>query len=140
MAKKRSKYKAKQKVSNRPKPQDDPKVVSEKLDEEKVSLDDAVKVESKEKDVTVVKKAKTKSTSAKKSAVKTKKRGSLGKIIREMVSELKKVDWPPFKKTQHHSGVLQKTSTVLLLVLMFTIVVVAFDSGLLALLQLLTRS
>lgn len=60
------------------------------------------------------------------------------KTIREVVSELKKVEWPPFKSTPKTSGVWAQTGVVLIVVAFFLIVMVAFDSGLLALLRLLT--
>ncbi|MFA5450098.1 MAG: preprotein translocase subunit SecE [Clostridia bacterium] len=60
------------------------------------------------------------------------------KKFRETISELKKVDWPPFKRTKNNPGVLANTTTVLIVVLFFMIVVTAVDTGLGALLRLLT--
>ncbi|HIV00229.1 MAG TPA: preprotein translocase subunit SecE [Candidatus Stercoripulliclostridium merdipullorum] len=63
----------------------------------------------------------------------------IAKVFREMISELKKVDWPPFKKTKTSPGVWSNTATVLVVVLFFLIIITAFDSGLSALLRLLTN-
>lgn len=59
------------------------------------------------------------------------------KFFREIASELKKVEWPKMTKTKSNPGVLQNTAIVLVVVLFFLVVITAFDSGLLALLQLL---
>lgn len=140
MAKKNSKYKARQKASSRITPQDSPNIAQAKAENKPVEELEIINKDQVKEKLEVNNKPKTKSTKSKKSSVRTYKKGTIAKIFREMISELKKVDWPPFKKTQHHSGVFQKTSTVLLLVLIFSVIVVAFDSGLLFLLQLLTRS
>ncbi len=63
----------------------------------------------------------------------------IARTFREIISELKKVDWPPFQKTKNNPGVLQNTSTVLVVVLFFVVVITAFDAGLAALLKLLTE-
>ena len=60
------------------------------------------------------------------------------KFFREILSELKKVDWPPIKRTKNNPGVLVNTSIVLVVVLFFLIIITAVDFGLLALLRLLT--
>ncbi|MFI3228627.1 MAG: preprotein translocase subunit SecE [Bacillota bacterium] len=62
----------------------------------------------------------------------------IAKSFREIVSELKKVDWPPMKKSKNNPGVLPNTSTVLVVVLFFMVLITAFDAGLAALLKLLT--
>lgn len=64
----------------------------------------------------------------------------IAKFFRGMISELKKVEWPPFKRTKDSSGVLAQTGIVLIVVLFFLVILTAFDSGLLALLKLLTKS
>ena len=61
----------------------------------------------------------------------------IGKVFREMISELKKVDWPPFRRTKNNPGVWANLGTVIIVVLFFLIIITAFDSGLLALLRLL---
>ncbi len=142
MAKKRSKYVAKIRASKKPAPVSDPK--SEKLKElaakeesfpeTETPLAEAVKSEEQTKAVS------TKKAAPKKSVQRTKKKFNIAKKFREIISELKKVDWPPFKSTPQRNGVLQSTSTVLVMVLIFVIVVVAFDSGLLQVLSLLTRA
>jgi preprotein translocase SecE subunit len=74
----------------------------------------------------------------KKKPEKVRKR-SLSKALKGIWSELKKVEWPPFKRTAKHSGVFAKLGTVLVVTFFFLIFITAFDSGLLALLRLLTR-
>lgn len=69
-----------------------------------------------------------------------KKKFSLAKIFREMISELKKVDWAPFKKTKNNNGVIIQTSTVLIVVLFFLVFISLFDSGLIKLLEILLQS
>ncbi len=61
----------------------------------------------------------------------------MAKGFREMISELKKVDWPRMKRTKNNPGVLANTGTVIFVVLFFLVIITAFDSGLLALLRLL---
>lgn len=55
-----------------------------------------------------------------------------GRKTKEVFSELKKVTWPTFGK------VLKTTGIVLAVVLIFIIIYTAIDSGLLALLDLIT--
>lgn len=55
----------------------------------------------------------------------------MGKKIKEVFSELKKVNWPTFGK------IVKSTGVVLVVVLIFIVVVTAIDSGLSALLKLL---
>ncbi len=55
-----------------------------------------------------------------------------GRKVKEIFSELKKVTWPSFGK------VVKTTGVVLLLVLAFAVVFTAINTGLAALLQLLT--
>lgn len=76
-----------------------------------------------------------KNTSTKKSG--TKKRKSIGKFFRDIISELKKVEWAKFKKNKANSGVISQTGTVLIVVLFFTIIITAIDLGLTELLTLL---
>ncbi len=54
----------------------------------------------------------------------------LGMKLKDVFSELKKVNWPTFAK------VVKKTGVVLAVVLCFLVVIFAFDSGLLELLKL----
>ncbi|HHU43842.1 MAG: preprotein translocase subunit SecE [Bacillota bacterium] len=69
-----------------------------------------------------------------------KRKFSLGKVFKEMISELKKVDWAPFKKTKNNSGVITQTATVLVVVVFFLIFISLFDTGLTALLDLLLEA
>lgn len=64
----------------------------------------------------------------------------IGKIFREMISELKKVEWASFKKTKNNDGVFSQTGTVLVVVLFFLIIISLFDAGLGQLLKLLLES
>jgi len=57
----------------------------------------------------------------------------IGKKIKEIISELKKVNWPTFSK------VVKQTSVVLGVVLIFLIVITLFDFGLTELLLFLGR-
>ena len=57
----------------------------------------------------------------------------LGKKLKEVFSEIKKVSWPSFDK------IVKQTSVVLGVVLMFMVVITLMDLGLGALLQLLTN-
>lgn len=61
----------------------------------------------------------------------------IAKKCRELVSELKKVEWPPFRSTKKTTGVWQNTGTVVVVVLVFMVLITAFDSGLSALFKLL---
>jgi len=54
----------------------------------------------------------------------------LGMKIKDIFSELKKVNWPSFSK------VVKQTGVVLVVVLAFLVVITAFDRGLLELLKL----
>jgi preprotein translocase SecE subunit len=67
----------------------------------------------------------------------TRKRKSLGKYFRDIISELKKVEWAKFKRNKANSGVIAQTGTVLVVVLFFTIIITAIDLGLTELLTLL---
>jgi preprotein translocase SecE subunit len=67
----------------------------------------------------------------------TRKRKSLAKFFRDIISELKKVEWAKFKKNKSNSGVIAQTGTVLIVVLFFTIIITAIDLGLTELLTLL---
>ena len=53
--------------------------------------------------------------------------------IKDVFSELKKVSWPTFGK------VVKQTGIVLVVVLIFLIVITAFDQGLLALVKLISK-
>ena len=61
----------------------------------------------------------------------------IAKVFREMISELQKVEWPPFKRTKNNAGVWANLGTVIIVVVFFLVVITAFDTGLLALFQLL---
>ncbi len=58
----------------------------------------------------------------------------MGSKIKDIFSELKKVNWPTFAK------VLKQTGVVLAVVLIFLVVITAFDFGLLQLLKLVSPS
>lgn len=57
----------------------------------------------------------------------------MGRKLKEVFSEIKKVSWPSFDK------VVKQTAIVLGVVLMFMVVITLMDLGLGALLQLLTN-
>jgi preprotein translocase subunit SecE len=57
----------------------------------------------------------------------------MGRKIKEVFSELKRVTWPTFPK------VVKSTCVVLVIVLIFTVVVTAINQGLQQLLQLITN-
>ena len=57
----------------------------------------------------------------------------MGRKLKEVFSELKKVSWPGFNK------IVKQTAVVLGVVLLFMIVITLMDLGLGALLQLLTN-
>ncbi|MBR2449202.1 MAG: preprotein translocase subunit SecE [Clostridia bacterium] len=56
----------------------------------------------------------------------------LGSKIKDVFSELKKVNWPTFGK------VVKQTGVVIVVVLIFLVVITAFDYGLLNLLKLVS--
>ena len=58
----------------------------------------------------------------------------LGAKFKDVFSELKKVNWPTF------AAVVKKTGIVLAVVLVFLVVITAFDTGLLTLLRLISPS
>lgn len=60
-----------------------------------------------------------------------KKKGGLGKKLREVFSELKKVTWPTMKETMKQLGI------VIAVVLFFLIIITAADFGLGKLLSLI---
>lgn len=66
-----------------------------------------------------------------------KKRKSVGRFFRDIISELKKVEWAKFRSTKGNKGVLAQTGTVLLIVAVFIIFITAMDLGLSELLGLL---
>ena len=73
-----------------------------------------------------------------KKAQKTKKSGKpgffsrVGAKIKDVFSELKKVNWPSFSK------VVKQTGVVLAVVLLFLVIITAFDFGLYELLKLVS--
>lgn len=72
---------------------------------------------------------------AKKTKKKDKKPGffkRMGAKIKDVFSELKKVNWPTFGK------VVKQTGVVIVVVLIFLVVITAFDYGLLNLLKLVS--
>ncbi len=76
-----------------------------------------------------------KQNDVKKSKPKNKKPGffsKLGSKIKDVFSELKKVNWPTFGK------VVKQTGVVLAVVLIFLVLITAFDAGLGALLSLIS--
>lgn len=99
-----------------------------------VKLMDPVAVPSEEpkKETQNTPKKSKKNAAAKKSGGQKFKR-----LLKEMVSELKKVAWPKFKKSKNNPGVLDQTGVVLVVVLFFTVIVSLFDLGLGQLLKLL---
>lgn len=70
----------------------------------------------------------------------TKKRKSVGKFFRDIISELKKVSWASFKKGKDNSGVIGQTGIVLMVTLFFLIVIALVDTGLAQLLKLLLNA
>ena len=78
--------------------------------------------------------AKENAKQAKKAKKKSGKPGFFKRIglkIKDVFSELKKVSWPSFSK------IVKKTGVVLVVVLAFLVVITAFDSGLMKLLELI---
>ena len=69
-----------------------------------------------------------------------KKRRSLGKFFRDIISELKKVNWASFKKTKDNSGVVGQTGVVLMVTLFFMVIIALVDTGLGQLLKLLLNA
>ena len=70
-----------------------------------------------------------------KKSAKNKKPGFFKKIglkIKDIFSELKRVSWPTFPK------IIKQTGIVIVVVLIFLVVITAFDSGLLELLKLVS--
>ena len=61
----------------------------------------------------------------------------IAKVFREIISELKKVEWPSLKRTKNNPGVWANTGTVIIVVVFFLIIITAFDIGLLSLFKLL---
>ena len=81
----------------------------------------------------------TENTQKQKEANKTKKKDGkpgffkrMGGKIKDVFSELKKVVWPSFGK------VVKQTGVVLVVVILFLVVITAFDYGLLNLLKLIS--
>ncbi len=104
----------------------------------KVKLDLNVDQTAVDKQVAVSEneKAKNAKKSAPKKSKKTKDGPNLWMRIKKgfqgLISELKKVEWPPMKRTKNNPGVLANTLTVIVVVLFFLVVITAFDTGLLA--------
>ncbi len=73
----------------------------------------------------------------KKATNKPKFGAKIAKYFREIISELKKVEWPKLNRTKNNPGVWANTGTVLIVVLFFLVIITAFDLGLLALFKLL---
>ena len=61
----------------------------------------------------------------------------IAKYFREIISELKKVEWPKLNRTKNNPGVWANTGTVVIVVLFFLVIITAFDLGLLSLFKLL---
>ena len=61
----------------------------------------------------------------------------IAKFFREIISELKKVEWPKLNRTKNNPGVWANTGTVVIVVLFFLMIITAFDIGLLSLFKLL---
>ena len=83
----------------------------------------------------------TENTQKQKEVNKTKKKDKkpgffkrMGARIKDTFSELKKVNWPTFSK------VVKQTGVVLVVVIIFLVVITAFDYGLLNLLKLVSPS
>ena len=81
------------------------------------------------------------SASKQKEVKKTKKKDKkpgffsrLGGKIKDIFSELKKVNWPTFGK------VVKQTGVVIAVVVIFLVIITAFDFGLLSLLRLISPS
>ena len=77
----------------------------------------------------------TKPVKKEKKEKKEKKPGFFAKLggkIKDIFSELKKVSWPTFAK------VLKETGIVLVVVLVFLVIITAFDFGLLELLKIVS--
>lgn len=69
-----------------------------------------------------------------------KKRRNIGKFFRDIISELKKVEWAKFKKTKSNSGVISQTGVVLVVVLFFAVIITAIDLGFTEILKLLLNA
>lgn len=80
--------------------------------------------------------AKTSKTKATQKA-NAKKRKPIGRYFKDIISELKKVDWAKFRSTKNNKGVLAQTGIVLVIVLVFIVLITAMDLGLTELLKLL---
>lgn len=86
----------------------------------------------------VEKKDNKKATASKKKNAK--KRKSVGKFFRDILSELKKVTWGTFKKTKDNSNVQAQTGVVLVVTVFFMVVIALVDAGLTQLLKLLLNA
>ena len=82
---------------------------------------DTEKVESIEKTDKKAKNNKDVKTDKKSNKKQTTKKGGIGKKIKESVSEIKKVNWPTFKK------VVKQTGMVISVVAICTLVLFGFD-------------
>ena len=95
-------------------------------DKKKVSTGDYLAVDGNAK----------KKENAKKSKPKNKKPSFFARIgskMKDVFSELKKVSWPSFSK------VVKQTGIVLAVVLVFLVVITAFDGGLIELFQFISK-
>lgn len=77
----------------------------------------------------------TKGKTTKKANAKNRK--PIGRYFKDIISELKKVDWAKFTSTKNNKGVLAQTGIVLVIVLIFIVLITAMDLGLTKLLELL---
>lgn len=105
-----------------------------------VNVDETVVEEQKkvsENTSKSVKNQKSPKNNKKASAKKSKFGAKIVKYFREIISELKKVEWPKLNRTKNNPGVWANTGTVVIVVLFFLIVITAFDIGLLSLFKLL---
>ena len=106
-----------------------------------VNVDESVVEEQKkvsEKEGKSVKNQKSPKTGKGKNAKKASNIGAkIAKYFREIISELKKVEWPKLNRTKNNPGVWANTGTVIVVVLFFLIIITAFDIGLLSLFKLL---
>ncbi len=107
-----------------------------------VNVDESVVEEQKKVDAKAnqgksVKNQKSSKGGKKTNSNKPKFGAKIAKYFREIISELKKVEWPKLNRTKNNPGVWANTGTVLIVVLFFLVVITAFDIGLLSLFKLL---
>ncbi|MBQ8178274.1 MAG: preprotein translocase subunit SecE [Clostridia bacterium] len=105
-----------------------------------VNVDEAVVEEQKkvsENQGKSVKNQKSPKNGKGKNAKKANVGAKIARYFREIISELKKVEWPKLNRTKNNPGVWANTGTVVVVVLFFLIIITAFDIGLLSLFKLL---